>query len=153
MSISEDRAVAYVRLCSDHVKDVLAMEQASYPDPWNEGMFTQEIIGSASHFFVVVRDGEVLGYGGFWLLLDEAHITKITIAEHLRGQGYGKELLDFLVGQSRLHGALSMRLEVRYSNTAAQVLYRNNGFNEVGIRKGYYARSGEDAIVMVKSLE
>lgn len=153
MSISEDRAVAYVRLCSDHLNAVFAMEQASYPDPWTQGMFCQEIVGSASHFFVVLRGEEVLGYGGFWLLLDEAHITKITVKESLRGQGYGQDLLDFLIGQARALGATSMRLEVRYSNHAAQRLYHNNGFYEVGIRKGYYARSGEDALVMVKSLE
>jgi ribosomal-protein-alanine N-acetyltransferase len=153
MSISEDRAVAYVRLCSDHVDTVLAMEQESYPDPWTQGMFCQEIVGSASSFYVVLRDGEIVGYGGFWLLLDEAHITKITVRPDLRGQGHGQELLDFLMGRAREQGAVSMRLEVRYSNHAAQGLYRANGFYEVGIRKGYYARSGEDAIVMVKSLE
>lgn len=153
MSISEDRAVGYVRLCRDHVDRILAIEQEAYRDPWTPGMFSQEISGSASHFYVVQREDTIIGYGGFWMLLDEAHITKITVATPFRGQGFGSDLLDFLIGRARVLGATAIRLEVRTTNLAAQQLYERAGFQEVGIRKGYYARSGEDALVMVKYLE
>jgi ribosomal-protein-alanine N-acetyltransferase len=153
MSISEDRAVGYVRLCRDHIERLLVLEQESYRDPWTPGMFFQELTTGSSHFFVVQRDEEIIGYGGFWMLLDEAHITKITIAEPFRKQGLGSELLDFLIGRARVLGAKAVRLEVRTSNEAARRLYYGHGFEDVGVRKGYYARSGEDALVMVKYLE
>lgn len=152
MSISEERAVAYVRICRDHLPELNAMEQASYPDPWTEGMFQQEITGESSHFYIALRDGEMLGYAGFWLLLDEAHITKITVDRAHRGLGHGQAFLEFLMTRARALGAETIRLEVRQSNAVARQLYSRNGFDEVGVRKGYYARSAEDAIVMVKNL-
>jgi len=153
MSVSEEHAVAYVRICRDHLPALVAMEEASYPDPWNLGMFTQEITGQSSHFYVALRDGEMVGYAGFWLLLDEAHITKITVAGNERRRGHGQALLEFLMDRARALDAKTVRLEVRASNAAARGLYQRNGFQEVGVRKGYYARAGEDAVVMVKNLE
>ncbi len=153
MSISEERAVDYVRLCRDHLDALLELEQASYPDPWTMGMFQQEITGQSSHFFMALRGEAILGYGGFWMLMDEAHITKITVAQPWRGAGHGQAILEFLIARSIEYGAKTMRLEVRASNAVARSLYARNDFHEVGVRKGYYARSGEDAVVMVKYLE
>jgi len=152
MSVSEEHALEYQRLSRDHLDAILRLERASYPDPWTPGMFGQEIVGPNSHFFVAYRAGEIVGYAGFWLLLDEAHITKITVAEQHRRRGLGTVLMEFLSQRAIALGARTMRLEVRASNTAAQRLYHSLSFAEAGVRKNYYARVGEDALVMVRNL-
>jgi len=152
MSVSEERAVSFQRICRDHTEALLAIEQEAYPDPWTPGMFGQEIIGPNSHFYVAERAGEIIGYAGFWLLLDEAHVTKVTVAEAYRGQGLGVVLMDYITERAIALGAKTMRLEVRASNAPAQRLYSGLNFAQAGVRKNYYARAGEDAVVMVRDL-
>lgn len=142
----------YERLVHTHIERLLAIEEEAYPDPWTKGMFRQELVNPASRFFVVFRSLDLVGYGGFWFVVDEAHITKLTVVAEYRRQGLGEELLRFLLRQSIEAGATTARLEVRESNWAARNLYDRFGFSEVGIRKGYYRRTGEAAVVMVKSL-
>ncbi|MBI1319722.1 MAG: ribosomal-protein-alanine N-acetyltransferase [Candidatus Hydrogenedens sp.] len=152
MSVSEDRAISFQRICRDHTPVLLEIEQEAYPDPWTPGMFGQEIVGPNSHFYVAERAGEIIGYAGFWLLLQEAHVTKVTVARPYRGQGLGITLMEYITGRAVELGANTMRLEVRASNTTAQRLYRSLNFVEAGVRKNYYARAGEDALVMVRDL-
>src|SRR5690606_27411578 len=90
--------------------------------------------------------------GGFWLLLDEAHITKVTVAAPWRGQGLGHELMLHLLDTAQRRGATSARLEVREHNEAARHLYERLGFHAVGLRKGYYAKTNGTAVVMAKTL-
>lgn len=152
MSISESTALRFAEFERSHLKDVMAIELEAYPDPWAEGMFLDELRNARSHFYVVYRDGLLIGYGGFWLVLDEAHITSVTIGEDYRGFGYGKQLVAFLLDLARKVGARLATLEVRASNDRARGLYLNMGFRPVGVRKKYYPKSGEDAIVMLKEL-
>ena len=142
----------YECFASHHIEALLLLEAKAYPDPWTEGMFRQELLNGSSHFYVAYQDGELIGYGGFWFLAGEAHITKLTIDEPYRYQGLGSILLRYLLHKGREAGATTARLEVRQSNGAARSLYEKFGFEEVGLRKGYYQRTGESALVMVKSL-
>jgi ribosomal-protein-alanine N-acetyltransferase len=144
--------MTYQALSEDHVKLLMPIEQDAYPEPWTERMFRDEIRNARSHFFVALLDGEVMGYGGFWLVLDEAHITSVTIDHESRSLGYGRTLFEHLINSAREAGASVATLEVRESNTPARNLYTSMGFRQVGIRKGYYPKSGEDAIVMSASL-
>ena len=142
----------YVRLHKDHLSEVLALEHASYPDPWTQGMFHQEMRNGPSHFYLAYHDERLIAYGGFWMILDEVHITKITVAPALRGRGLGRVFMTFLESRGTEAGGKVIRLEVRESNAPARGLYRTMGFEEIGIRKKYYAVSAEHAIVMVKHL-
>jgi len=152
VSLSEQMALEYVRLQATHIPILLEIEQEAYPDPWTEGMFQQELGSHASYFFLAFRADIVVGYAGFWLVVDEAHITKVTVAAPFRGMGYGKDLMRFLFQKSKSLHAKTIRLEVRESNDAARRLYQNAGFQEVGLRRGYYAKTNESAVVMTRSL-
>lgn len=142
----------YERLNEDHVPQLMPIERDAYPEPWTERMFRDEIQNARSHFYVARLDGELAGYGGFWLVLDEAHITSVTIKYDSRSQGYGRMLFEHLLDSARAAGARTAMLEVRESNTSARNLYTSMGFRRVGIRKGYYPKTGEDAIVMSSDL-
>lgn len=152
MGAAGDKALAFRRFEKPDIPLLLPLEQEAYPDPWTHGMFRQELTNGSSHFYVGLLDGQVVAYGGFWLVLDEAHVTKVTVAAPFRGRGYGRALMNFLLEESLRLEAATVRLEVRESNASAQALYLDLGFEISGVRKNYYTRSQEDAVVMVLDL-
>lgn len=124
------------------------MEDEAYPEPWTTGMFREEIRNRNSYFYVAYDEDLLVGYAGFWLLIDDAHITTVTTKHDLRGQGYGREQMLHLIAQATRLDAHRMTLEVRPTNAAALQLYKRLGFSQIGLRKGYYPKSGEDALVL-----
>ncbi len=90
----------------------------------------------------------IIGFIGFWAMADEAHITSIAVREGLQRQGIGELLLISTIEMARELKASAVTLEVRASNKAAQSLYSKLGFNQTGVRKGYYTDNREDGIVM-----
>jgi ribosomal-protein-alanine N-acetyltransferase len=90
----------------------------------------------------------VLGYGGFWLMHDEAHISTLAVRAGWRRLGLGELLLIALLDEARRLGAYRATLEVRVSNVAAQALYAKYGFEQVGRRKAYYSDNREDALIL-----
>ncbi len=90
----------------------------------------------------------IVGYGGLWLTVDDAHITTIAVDPAHRGRGVGELLLNALIDQAYALGARQITLEVRVSNTAAQRLYLKYGFQPAGKRPRYYTDNGEDALIM-----
>ena len=85
---------------------------------------------------------------GLWFILDEGHITNVAIAPNYRGQKWGEFLMRSVILKMMNKGMERMTLEVRASNKAAQSLYTRLGFASAGVRKGYYADTGEDALIM-----
>ena len=92
--------------------------------------------------------GQILGYGGFWLFLDEAHICTLAVHPDWQGRGLGALLLTSLIEHAIELDAAIVTLEVRASNLMAQKLYRRYGFAQVGLRKRYYSDNSEDALIM-----
>jgi len=90
----------------------------------------------------------VIGHGGLWMMLDEAHITTIAVRDAYRGQGIGELLLSGLIDHAYELKARWVTLEVRVSNVVAQNLYRKYGFGQTGLRQRYYSDNHEDAYVM-----
>jgi ribosomal-protein-alanine N-acetyltransferase len=134
-----------------HVPAVLEIERRSFLTPWSERAFVSELAQNAyAHYIVALRGSRVLGYGGMWLVMDEAHVTNIAVHPAERRQGLGDRLLTALEERAAARGCRRMTLEVRPSNDAARRLYRKHGFVAQGIRPGYYADTREDAIVMCK---
>ena len=132
------------------VKQVAALETATFARPWSESSFHREVRENpVARYLVAERDGSILGYAGAWVVLDECHITNIAVAESERGRGIGKALLNALMQYVSNLGAAWADLEVRVSNLPAQGLYRGAGFVSVGRRKRYYEDNGEDAFLMV----
>ncbi|MFH1135179.1 MAG: ribosomal protein S18-alanine N-acetyltransferase [Pseudomonadota bacterium] len=131
---------------------VLAIEQASFKQPWTREGFETEL-DRAPAISLTLKDGrEIHGYLVFWLIADEMHILNIAVRPDLRKKGLGGILLEYLTAFAREVGVVRIFLEVRRSNVAAQALYRSAGFEFAGERKNYYAEDHEDALMMTLSL-
>jgi len=135
----------------EHLNQVVEIEKASFPTPWSHSAFTYEILqNSFAHYIVAMADNQVVGYGGMWCVLDEAHITNVAVRTDCRMKGVGRAIMMEIIRRAVLMGISSITLEVRPSNTAARKLYTALGFKERGKRKRYYTDTGEDAIIMWK---
>ncbi|ASV67236.1 ribosomal protein S18-alanine N-acetyltransferase [Cytobacillus sp. FSL W7-1323] len=133
----------------DDIDEVLKVEQASFSSPWSREAFYNEMTLNQFSVYVVLEDGEeLIGYGGAWVVTDEAHVTNVAILPRYRGKKLGEALMVQLMDVVKEMGALKMTLEVRVSNMIARRLYSKLGFQEGGIRKNYYSDNHEDALVM-----
>ena len=141
------------RMTVDDLPGVVEIDRQSFPIPWPERTYRYELKeNSSAHLFVASDSGgassEVIGYVGYWMLVDEAHISTIAVHPDYRRRGLGEQLLLAALRHALKLGAVEATLEVRASNLAAQNLYRKYGFEEVGQRQHYYRDNGEDAILM-----
>jgi ribosomal-protein-alanine N-acetyltransferase len=135
-------------LLSD-VPAITAIEREAFTVPWSAEAFVNEIRHNHfARYTVMELDQSIIGYGGMWVIMDEAHVTNIAVRAQYRGRGYGEMLLRRLMQTAREQGARSMTLEVRVSNEVAQNLYRKLGFKQNGIRPRYYTDNQEDAYIM-----
>jgi ribosomal-protein-alanine N-acetyltransferase len=153
MSVSELTQIRFDHLEESHLDGILEIEAEAYPEPWTRGMFRDEIHNHRSMFLVATFGDEMVGYAGYWLVLDEAHITTVVVRDSYRGRGVGRQLFKHLIEVARMAGANMATLEVRTSNKPARELYSSFNFRPVGIRKGYYPKTKEDAIVMLKEFD
>jgi ribosomal-protein-alanine N-acetyltransferase len=128
--------------------EVLAIENASFPLPWNRDHFLDELKTECAFPLVALTpETKLAGYICPRLLLDEGHILDIAVHSDFRGRGVGRLLVERVLTDCREGGADFVSLEVRPSNTIAIALYRQMGFVETGKRKKYY-ENGEDALLM-----
>jgi len=137
------------RMTMADVDGVAAVEAATFPTPWSRDAFESEMKNVAARYLVAEKDGEIIGYAGAWIILDESHITNIAVLQSQRGQGIGRRLTHGLLEYLSNLGAAYATLEVRKSNVVAQNLYVSLGFIKLGVRKRYYEDNGEDALIMV----
>jgi [ribosomal protein S18]-alanine N-acetyltransferase len=136
------------RLTEAHLPAVLEIEHASNSAPWSEKSFRNELDHPHGIFLVAIGDGEVVGYGGIWLVGDEAHVTNVAVKPEVRRQGVARKLMIELLTQAKERGMTCSTLEVRAGNEAALNLYENLGYIKTAVRKGYYPDNREDAAVM-----
>lgn len=132
------------------IPSVADMEKMYFSVPWSEAGLLESLNMENYLFLVVEEAGEIAGYAGLSVILDEGDITNIVIDERHRGRGLGRELLERLLEAGAGRGANAFTLEVRASNEAAIQLYKSMGFEEEGIRKGFYEKPKEDALIMWK---
>ena len=132
------------------IDEVLAIEEASFSNPWTRDMYLAELENRGVAFFLLARDasGSLVGFCAFWRILDELHINNLAVAPSHRRQGVGSALLVRVLREGALIGAGRATLEVRQSNTEARRLYERFGFSVAGVRRGYYSHPVEDAIVL-----
>jgi ribosomal-protein-alanine N-acetyltransferase len=135
-------------LAEEDLDEIMEIEELSFATPWSRYAFLHEIDFPNSVFNVIRIDGKLVGYGGLWHIVDEAHISNIAIHPNYRRKGLGRRLLTHLLKQAVERGATKATLEVRPSNMAAQRLYGSFGFEVIAVRKNYYADEGEDALIM-----
>jgi ribosomal-protein-alanine N-acetyltransferase len=155
---------------------VMEIERESFSLPWPERAYRHEVTRNEfAHYYVLCLHtgahasglvsawrrwrrgilrrptgdvGSVIGYGGFWLMYDEAHISTLAVRAMQRRQGLGELLLIALLDEARRLNAARATLEVRVSNLAAQALYTKYEFQQVGRRKAYYSDNREDALIL-----
>jgi ribosomal-protein-alanine N-acetyltransferase len=135
-------------MTTDDLPEVLAIEQVSYPTPWPEVAYRQELDNHRAYFTVVRYQMRLIGYSGMWYLGDEVHLGTIVSHPVVWGRGIGELLLAQVIDTAAQFPARVVTLEVRPSNQPARNLYTKYGFREVGLRKKYYRDTNEDAIIV-----
>ena len=142
--------IELTRMRRRHLRKVLGIEARVYPRPWSASLFLSELAQKSSRSYLVARhEGEVVGYAGMMFTGLEAHVTNIAVDPDFHGRKVGSRLMLTLVTEAIARGARTLSLEVRVTNLAAQSMYGKFGFSVVGVRKGYYIETKEDALVMV----
>jgi ribosomal-protein-alanine N-acetyltransferase len=128
---------------------VLHIESLSFASAWPQNAFVNEIRDNKlAHYFVGRIGGEIVAYGGIWVILEDSHVTTIAVHPNYRGRRFGEEMLVHLLEEAIAARASWITLEVRESNDVAQRLYRKYGFTVVSTRRGYYSDNNENALVM-----
>jgi len=137
----------------DDLAEVLAIENRVYEYPWTEGIF-RDCLRAGQCCWIIRETGVLVAYGVMSVAAGESHLLNLCVEPGAVRRGYGRGLLEHLQGLARRHHATVMFLEVRPSNHGALALYQDNGFAEVGLRRGYYpaAKGREDALVMAREL-
>lgn len=137
-------------MISADLGEIMAIERASYPFPWTEGIFRDCLrVGYLCRVLVTGNDA-VVGYGVLSHGGGEAHILNVCVAMAYRHRGLGKTMVSQMMDDARRLGADTLLLEVRVSNTVAIELYHKLGFNEIGVRNNYYPSANnarEDALL------
>ncbi len=132
----------------DRIPAILEIERQVNTAPWSERSFRNELDHPQGIFLTALVEGQVVGYGGVWLVIDEAHVTTVAVDPAHQRQGIGMKLMVALLEKSRNQGMLCATLEVRAGNAAAIELYKKLGFVIAATRKAYYPDNKEDAVVM-----
>ena len=133
-----------------HLSGVADLEKLCFTTPWNEAMLEEELYNDTASFIVAQgENGEVLGYAGLHVILDEGYIDNVAVRPEYRRQGIADQLLDVICRFGEAHLRF-LTLEVRPSNTSAVALYQKHGFKEAGRRKNYYTDPTEDALLLTK---
>jgi ribosomal-protein-alanine N-acetyltransferase len=132
------------------IDDVIAIEEASFTNPWTRDMYLAELERPGVSFCYLARnaDRQVVGFCSFWRVVDELHINNLAVIPGERRAGIATALLRHVLTEGARLGAVRATLEVRKSNEPARLLYERMGFGVAGVRRGYYSKPVEDAIVL-----
>lgn len=133
----------------EHIDDIAELEKQCFSVPWTSEQLASQLTDNM-HICLAAVDGEgrTVGYVGLMYVLDEGYISNVAVAPAHRREGIGGMLLDTLRERAEEKGLAFLTLEVRQTNEPAKSLYKKHGYVEVGLRKGYYAKPTEDAILM-----
>ncbi len=136
----------------DDIEAILAVEHASFTNPWTREMYQAELQKDGVAYFFLARDRDrrVIGFCAFWRVLDELHINNLAVLPEQRRSGVGSALLARVLAEAPALGTRCLYLEVRQSNDAARRLYERFGFTVTGTRRAYYSQPDEDAIVLTR---
>jgi len=152
------KTLKIIEFTLDDLNEVIEIEQLSFPTPWSKGLFLQQFHSEFSKDFSSpntssLEKQRVLGFICIWFVADEMHILNLACLPALRRQGIAAALLEHGLFFSFMMNMKKVFLEVRKSNYAALALYKKYWFRPVGVRKGYYTDTQEDAIVMALEME
>ncbi len=136
------------------VPELLVIEEAQFPEPWSRAMLLDEITNTDTRRYTVAVEGKrIVGYLGVMFVMDELHVNTLGTLTGEEGRGIATSLLNDAWEEARDRGVLRATLEVAASNSRAQSLYFRFGFKPVGVRKNYYERTHEDALILWADLD
>ena len=152
MAIAPELPRAFLRdMRREDLPAVLDIERRSFAQPWSRAFFEKELATPFARLVVAVEEAvprpQVIGYTCRWRVTDEVHLLNVAVHPERRGLGHGRALVAGVVGEAEAARARVVYLEVRAGNVIARRLYRQLGFKDLGVRRGYYG-PGQDAIVM-----
>lgn len=137
-------------MLTEDLDKVMEIENDLFAVPWTrEGYFTY-LTRKDSMFLVVEEKGEILGYCGLIMVLDEGDVTNVAVRRDRQREGIGHFLMEGMLRLAAMQGIRTVHLEVREGNQTARKLYERLGFQTDGIRKRYYSDPVEDAILMTR---
>ena len=139
--------IEIIPMNESHVAAVAELEKQNFSEPWPEIAVRSELTNKLALWLVAVEDGVVAGYVGSQTVLQEADMMNIAVGEGFRRRGIARMLVEELI---RRLDAYQLTLEVRASNDPAIALYESLGFTQVGLRKNYYHKPKEDALILRK---
>lgn len=145
-----DKAVQLVPMQNEHISQLAEIERLCFSLPWSENALKDELANENAHFLVAVLGQKVIGYIGIIEICGEADITNVAVHPQFRRLGIAQKLLKSAEEGARKRNCESITLEVRESNEAAIRLYSGSGYETVGIRKNFYDKPTENAILMTK---
>ena len=131
--------------------EIVSIEAECFSDPWTRRMLADSFLSDRFVGVLLEGDGNVTAYGGMSITLDEAEIELVAVSEMYRRCGRGTQIMEELLRIAKKRKVKKVFLEVRVSNSPAQILYLKSGFRGLHCRTRYYP-DGEDAVVMVKEL-
>jgi ribosomal-protein-alanine N-acetyltransferase len=153
MSDSTTGNLSFQPLSFEWLFSLAEAEKEAYPEAWTVDELAREMANPRGSFILMFHNRELAGYAGFWDMVDEAHITRVTVLPPFRKQGLARPLMEQLIKEVADQGLSQIRLEVREHNYRAVLLYLMLGFRPVAYRMGYYRRTDENALEMVKVLD
>ena len=150
MEICRDKAKIRVRIAkSSDLDDIYDLDVQTFAMPWSKEALSYDILENDNAFVIVAEyEGEFAGYADIWTVLDEADLNSIAVRVDFRRKGIGDAIMLAMTEMLPANGVATINLEVRVSNMPAIKLYKKYGFNECGVRPGYYLDNGEDALIM-----
>ena len=148
MMQEQNGAPRAVRMEKAHLSDVAALEKLCFAEPWSENSLSL-LLRDGGVGFVVCEENRAVAYGGMLCVAGEGQITNICAHPDARRRGYGRAVMEALIGYADQNALFEISLEVRESNEAAIALYRALGFAVCGTRRNFYQRPTENALVMV----
>lgn len=137
----------------EHIPEIEKLESLCFSAPRTASALKSQLTGDRYVFLAAVDGGSVLGYAGFMYVLDEGYIINVAVRPNRRRSGVGGALITALLHRARALNLSFLTLELRASNAPARRLYEKHGFAEVGVRKNYYEKPAEDAMLMTLLLK
>lgn len=139
-------------LLKSDAEQIAEINKKCFTRPWSLEAMKKESKNNLASYKVLEIGEDVIGYGGFWLVMDEAEITNVAVLEEYRGQHFSKLIMVELMKTAKERGANYMTLEVRSKNQVAKNLYKDLGFKMDGMRKNYYNNPKDDCFLMSLNL-
>lgn len=143
-------SIKIIPMQKEHIKDITELERQCFSEPWSENALSEELSNTCAVFFAAIVDNILVGYIGMHNICSQGYITNIAVFKQYRRKGIAGTLLQKIIEYALDNNMEFVSLEVRKSNMPAISLYIKYGFKEMGIRKKFYSKPCEDAVIMTR---